>query len=138
LHTEGQGFPEYPDRKEYKLTQVNIPMGLGVKYFLNEKLSFALEVIHRTTFTDDLDDTHDLYVDPAVFYARMPLAQAQLAERMANKSLGPGGLGTGYAPGKKRGTATNNDAYYSFGFKIGYRLTREAWSTAGTRCPVRF
>ena len=139
LHTEGQGFPEYPDRKEYKLTQLNIPMGLGVKYFLSEKVSLALEYQYRHTFTDYIDDTKTTYIDPSLFYAHMPLAQAQIAERVANKSIGPTGvLGTRYAPGSKRGTETHNDAYYSFGFKIGIRLSREPWSTAGTRCPVRF
>src|SRR6266850_796027 len=38
LHTEGQGFPEFPDRKDYKLTQVNIPMGIGIKYFASESV----------------------------------------------------------------------------------------------------
>src|SRR5687767_448355 len=33
LRTEGQGFAEFPDRKEYKLSQLNIPMGVGIKYF---------------------------------------------------------------------------------------------------------
>jgi hypothetical protein len=137
LHTEGQGFPEYPDRKEYKLTQLNIPMGVGVKYFLSESVSLSLEVIHRKTFTDYLDDVSTTYVDPATFYAHLPLAQAQLAERMANKSLSNGVTHT-YGPGDKRGTATNNDAYYSFGFKLGIRLgSGNRWSNS-TRCPVHF
>jgi len=29
LHTEGQGFPQYPDRKVYKLTQMEIPIGFS-------------------------------------------------------------------------------------------------------------
>lgn len=138
LKTEGQGFPEYPDRKEYKLTQINIPMGIGVKYFVNEKTSLSLEVIHRKTFTDYIDDVSTRYIDPALFYQYMPLQQAQLAERMANKSSDPLNNGLGYAPGKKRGTASNNDAYYSFGFKLGIRLGGgDRWDNS-TRCPVRY
>jgi hypothetical protein len=137
LHTEGQGLPQFPGRKEYKLTQLNIPLGVGVKYFLNETVNLALEVVHRTTFTDYLDDVSTTYVDPAVFYASMPLAQAQLAERMANKS-GNNGATTQYLPGAKRGTATNNDAYFSVNLKIGFRLGQGGGGYSQTRCPVRF
>lgn len=136
LHTEGQGFPEYPDRKAYKLTQLNIPMGVGVKYFLTETFHVALEVVHRKTFTDYIDDVSTTYVNPATFYSNLPLAQAQLAERMANKS----GLNTPtrFQPGAKRGTATNNDAYYTVNLKLGWRITsNDRWGNS-TRCPIRF
>jgi len=137
LHTEGEGFAEYPGRKEYKLTQVNIPMGIGAKYFLSESMNLSLEILHRTTFTDYIDDVSTTYIDPASFYAHMPLAQAQLAERMANKS-GNNGATTPYAAGSKRGTATNNDAYFSVNVKLGFRLGRGGNDYSSTRCPVRF
>lgn len=136
LHTEGEGFAQYPGRKEYSLTQVNIPMGFGVKYFLSESVNLSLEIIHRTTFTDYIDDVSTTYVDPSVFYANMPFAQAQLAERMANKSNLVSS--TPYAAGDKRGTATNNDAYYSVNVKLGFRLGQGNRYTSSTRCPVRF
>ena len=137
LHTEGQGFAEYPGRKEYKLTQVNIPLGFGAKYFLSESVNLGLEVLHRTTFTDYIDDVSTTYIDPSSFYAHLPLAQAQLAARMANKS-GNNGASTQYAIGDKRGTATNNDAYFSVNVKLGIRLGKgNSWNSS-TRCPVRF
>ncbi|MBA4167167.1 MAG: outer membrane beta-barrel protein [Chitinophagaceae bacterium] len=136
LHTEGQGFAEYPARKEYKLTQLNIPLGIGVKYFLSENVNIAFEIIHRKTFTDYIDDVSTTYVDPSVFYAHMPLAQAQLAERMANKS-GPVGSPV-YQAGSKRGTSTNNDSYYTAGFKLGVRLGGNDRLRNSTSCPVRF
>lgn len=135
LRTEGQGLPEYPDRKEYKLTQMNIPMGVGVKYFLSETVSLGLEIVHRQTFTDYIDDVSTNYVDPAVFYAHMPLAQARLAERMANKS---GGTGTRFRPGQKRGNPNQNDAYYTVGVKLGVRLGSNNAYSNSTRCPIRF
>ena len=61
-------------------------MGVGVKYFLSETVNLGLEIIHRKTFTDYIDDVSTTYIDPAFFYAYLPLPQAQLAERMANKS----------------------------------------------------
>lgn len=134
LRTEGQGL--LPDRKEYKLTQLNIPMGVGIKYFLTETFHVSLEVLHRTTFSDYIDDVSTTYVDPAIFYNNLPLAQAQLAERMANKS----GINTPtrFDAGDKRGTATNNDAYYTFNLKLGFRLTSSDRYGNSTRCPIRF
>jgi hypothetical protein len=132
LRTEGQGFPELADRKEYKLTQMNLPVGLGVKYFLSDNVNLSFEIIHRKTFTDYIDDVSTKYIDPALFYNHLPTAQAQLAERMANKSSGV------YGPGNKRGTATNNDAYYSAGFKLGIRLGSDNRYGNSTSCPIRF
>jgi hypothetical protein len=137
LHTEGQGFPEFPERKEYKLTQLNIPMGFGVKYFINESVNLSLEVIHRKTFTDYIDDVSTDYIDPALFYSNMSLPQAQLAQRMANKSIPTGGNVNGFTTGDKRGTPTNKDAYYSIGFKLGFRLASDRYGNS-TRCPVVF
>jgi hypothetical protein len=132
LRTEGQGFSEYADRKEYKLTQMNLPLGVGVKYFLNENINLSFEIIHRKTFTDYIDDVSTNYVDPSLFYTYMPSAQAALAERMANKSGGR------FGTGDKRGTPTNNDAYYSAGFKLGIILGRNGRYGNSTNCPIRF
>jgi hypothetical protein len=140
LHTEGQGFAEFPDRKEYKLTQMNIPMGFGAKYFLSEQVNLSLEVIHRKTFTDYIDDVSTTYIDPALFQSYLPLGQSQLAERMANKTGDQLGNNTRFFPGDKRGTATNNDAYYSVQFKLGVRLGNSSdrrWRNS-TSCPIRF
>ncbi len=133
LRTEGQGFTEYPTRKEYKLTQMNIPLGIGVKYFVSENVNVSFEVIHRKTFTDYIDDVSTNYVAPALFYNYMPLAQAQLAERMANKSLN-----NVYGSGDKRGTATNNDSYYTAQIKVGFLLNRSNSMRNSTTCPIRF
>jgi hypothetical protein len=137
LRTEGQGMAEYPDRKPYKLTQMNIPMGVGVKYFVSETMNIAAEVLHRKTQTDYMDDVSTNYIDPALFYNYMPVQQAQLAQRMANKS-GNNGATTQYGPGAKRGTPTNNDAYFSFNLKIGFRLGGGNNWDQSTRCPIRF
>jgi len=141
LRTEGQGMAEYPDRPEYSLTQLNIPMGLGLKYFASETFSVSLEILHRKTFTDYIDDVSTNYIDPALFYNYMPLAQADLAARMANKSASnPLNSGVTFGPGQKRGTPTNNDAYFSFGVKLGITLganSDKRWRNS-TRCPVRF
>jgi len=56
LRTEGQGFAEYPDREPYKITQLNIPLGIGLKYELGSFVSARLEFLYRILFTDYIDD----------------------------------------------------------------------------------
>lgn len=132
LRTEGQGFAEFPERKEYKLTQMNLPLGIGLKYFLSDNVNLSFEIIHRKTFTDYIDDVSTNYIDPALFATYLTPNQAQIAARMANKSSGV------YGPGMKRGTPSNNDAYYSAGFKLGIRLGDNSRYGNSTNCPIRF
>ncbi|MGB8192309.1 MAG: DUF6089 family protein [Chitinophagaceae bacterium] len=140
LKTEGQGFTEYPDRQPYKLTQLNVPFGFGIKYFLSENVNLSFEIVHRTTFTDYIDDVSTEFIDPNLFNNYLPSSQAAIADRIYNKSpLRTNGLGSGsgFGPGDKRGTKENNDAYYSAGFKLAIRLGGgdRMWRNS-TRCPV--
>jgi hypothetical protein len=132
LRTEGQGFAEFPTRKPYKLTQMNLPVGAGIKYYMNDNMTLSFEIIHRKTFTDYIDDVSTNYIDPALFSNYLPASQAPLAARMANKS---GGI---FSAGDKRGTPKNNDAYYSAGFKLGIRLGSNNRYSNSTSCPIRF
>lgn len=135
LHTEGEGW--VPGSKEYSLTQINIPMGFGVKYYLSEDVNIAAELVYRKLFTDYLDDVHATYINPSLFAQHLSPSQAALAEAISNKSA-EGYSTPGYLPGDKRGTPSNNDAYFTFGFKIGIRLTggqRERWFNS-THCPL--
>lgn len=61
LRTEGQGSSTFPNRKPYPLTQLSIPMGVGIKYAINSNISLGLEVGFRPTFTDYLDDVGQTY-----------------------------------------------------------------------------
>jgi opacity protein-like surface antigen len=138
LHTEGEGFPEYPNRKEYSLTQINIPMGVGIKYYFNENLNVSFEIVHRKTFTDYIDDVSTQFVDPSVFYAHLSPAEAKIADQMSNKSPLRGIPNSSYNPGDKRGDPSQNDAYFTMGFKIGIRIgtSGESQWRNSTRCPV--
>lgn len=137
LHTEGEGFPEYPDRKEYSLTQMNIPLGVGIKYYFSENVNISFEIIHRKTFTDYLDDVSTRYIDPTLFAKYLSPSQAAIAVAVSNKS--PQGYSTpGYGPGDKRGDPSQKDAYFTAGFKIGIRLgggQSERWRNS-THCPL--
>lgn len=138
LHTEGQGFPEYPDRKVYSLTQLNIPMGVGIKYFFSENVNISFEIIHRKTFTDYIDDVSTKFIDPSLFYAHLPASLAPVAAAMANKSPLATTPNSGYGPGGKRGDPHQNDAYFTAGFKVGFRIgggSQERWRNS-THCPL--
>ncbi|MBS1762554.1 MAG: hypothetical protein JSR00_06730 [Bacteroidetes bacterium] len=124
LHTEGQGFKEYPDREVYKLKQMNIPLGLGVRYELSQFLTLRGEFVYRKLFTDYLDDVSTTYIDPALFYTYFSPEKADLAVTMADRQLiqktNPFG-------GGKRGSPKEKDAYFSFNIKLGITLGRERY-----------
>ncbi|MFI5152358.1 MAG: hypothetical protein ACHQET_03435 [Chitinophagales bacterium] len=136
LHTEGEGFPEYPGRKEYALTQINIPVGVGIKYYLNENLNLSFEIVHRFTFTDYIDDVSKDFIDPSLFYAHLPPGEAQIADQIYNKSPLRGIPGSAYNPGDQRGDSRQNDGYFTAAFKIGFRLfSNREWRNS-THCPL--
>jgi hypothetical protein len=137
LHTEGEGFPEYPNRKNYKLTQMNIPIGVGIKYYFSDNVNISFEIIHRKTFTDYIDDVSTSYIDPKLFYKYLSPTLAPIAEYMANKSP-LAGQGKGYDPGNQRGNVSNKDAYFTAQFKLGIRIggnTATRWRNS-THCPL--
>ncbi len=122
LHTEGEGFAEYPGRKMYSLTQIAIPMGVGAKYYMNDRLTVSFEVLHRKTFTHYIDDVGSTYIDPSLFYKYLPYSQAVIADNIANKSPMRNDPDSPYQPGDKRGDSNRNNAYFSFNIMVGIRI----------------
>ncbi|MCK8494430.1 DUF6089 family protein [Spirosoma sp. RP8] len=62
LHTEGQGQPGY--EKPYSLVTVAIPVGVGLRYKLNQDFDLGFEIGYRYTFSDYLDDVGGPYASP--------------------------------------------------------------------------
>lgn len=124
LHTEGQGFKEYPDRKPYKLSQINFSFGGGVKYELNSFMSLRFEFLHRVLMTDYLDDVSTDYIDPTLFANYLPFNQANIARSLYNRKaeLNPSDV---TSVGDQRGDPKNNDSYFTFMAKIGITLGRQ-------------
>jgi hypothetical protein len=126
LSTEGQGFAEYPNRKVYKLTQINFPVGGGLKYELSPRVNLRLEAISRILTTDYLDDLSTRYVNPALFakyFSGVQLANALALNDRRSKfnseyPINPVG-------GQLRGNPTDNDAYFTFNLKVGMTFGRE-------------
>ena len=127
LHTEGEGFAEYPQSKEYRLNQINIPLGVGVKYELSSKFNLRLEYINRILFTDYLDDVHGKYINPAVFYNYLTgqqLIDAVILNNRVRSDAVPN-LTTA-RPGGIRGNPLNNDSYFTINLKVGFVFGRES------------
>jgi hypothetical protein len=137
LRLEGQGFAEYPNRKEYSLTQLEIPMGFGFKYYLKENLYIGLEILHRQTFTDYIDDASTAYIDPSLFANYLTpeqTAQAiQLNYRIGYQPNVPGSTRLGLD--NQRADATQNDAFFSSIFRLGWRLNQNSAALRQLRCP---
>lgn len=141
LHLEGQGFDEYPDRKEYDLTQINIPMGAGVKYLLTEKVTISFELLLRKSFNDYVDDVSTTYIDPNLYDKYLSPQNALLARQLADKvnPIVTPNL-TRNKPGEQRGNPNQNDSWFTtfvkFGVKLGHNENKSQINRL--RCPVRF
>ena len=124
LSTEGQGFVEYPDRKPYKLNQINIPIGVGVKYDLNSTLNLRAEFVYRKLNTDYLDDVSTTYIDPSLYsnyFTGTKLNNALLLNDRQYE-LAPAHVTN---VDDQRGNPKNKDAFFTFNLKIGYTFGRE-------------
>ncbi len=126
LGTEGQGSSLYPDRKQYSSMGISFPIGVGVKYALNERINIGFEVLHRFTNTDYLDDVSKTYVDPSVFPTNAdgsPSAAFLLHDRSYEVGE-PIGL-----PGRQRGNSRQKDQFVTAMFHVTFNLQ-------SYRCPT--
>jgi hypothetical protein len=119
LGTEGQGNAAYPERKQYSSMGISLPIGVGIKYSLNERMNIGFEILHRLTNTDYLDDVSTTYVDAAIFPTNpdgSPSSAALLHDR--SYELGePIGL-----PGRQRGNSRQKDQFVTAMFFVTFNL----------------
>jgi hypothetical protein len=123
LRLEGQGMAE-TGVPEYSLINYNVPMGVGIKYDITERVTFAVELIHRKTGSDYIDDVSTKFIDPALFDQYLTPSDATKAKYLANpSSFYPGFPGyTPYRVGKKRGNPLKNDSYFSSTFRLTWKI----------------
>jgi hypothetical protein len=127
LHLEGQGFPEY-GRKNYKLVQPMIPVGVGIKYFFSTNGYIGIDFLYRKLFTDYIDDVSTTYINPDLFDKYLPPDKAKLATQLYYR----GNPLTPPKEGDKRGNPSNKDTYLSVIFKIGIKITK---NRTQLKCP---
>jgi len=115
LSTEGEGLPEYPDRKPYALTQPAIPFGGGIKVRVTDNVVLAYEVGVRKLFTDYLDDVSTYYVSESILLAERGPEAVEMSYR-GNELKG--GDPNYPAAGTLRGDPKSKDWYYFTTIKI--------------------
>lgn len=111
LGTEGQGLPNY--EAPYRLTQVAIPFGIGVKILLNEQVSLGLEFGGRKLFTDHLDDVSAASVN----YFDILDGNGELAAQLSRPTVEDPSPDLNYSRGGEF-----NDWYYIGGLSIAFKL----------------
>jgi len=124
LRLEGQGMGEYPDRKEYKLMSWEIPLGVGFKYYVKENFYIGLEVMHRKSFTDYIDDVSTTYIDNTLFASYLTPEQAAMANQLYfREGMTPtGGVSRTPPDGEQRGNPKQNDSFFSTIIRLGWRV----------------
>ncbi|HVF98162.1 MAG TPA: hypothetical protein VM871_12605 [Flavisolibacter sp.] len=135
LQIEGQGMTEYADRKRYKLTQMEVPMGGGVKWYVKENMYLGFEVLLRKTFTDYVDDVSIDYIDPKLYDKYLTPENAAVAKQVQNRKLSTGVFSSGITPvGEERGNPKRNDHFFSSILRFGWRLFDNSTAN-GMGCP---
>jgi hypothetical protein len=118
LSTEGQGIEGY-SVKPYKLTQLSLPFGGGIKYAFSDRVRLGVELGIRKTFTDYLDDVSTNYAGEDDLLAARGAQAVALAYRGDEVSNG----NPDYPEkGAMRGGAENLDLYYFTGLHLTFRL----------------
>lgn len=129
LGTEGQGTTEYNDREKYALTQISIPLGIGLKKRYGKHFTFGIEAGLRYTFTNYLDDIGGKFANNNVVRRASGEVAGALADRSAE--VNPLGFPT-FAEGRRRSKKWMplNDIYILGGITITYRFVSQ-----GMKCP---
>jgi len=119
LSTEGQKTSQNPKQKQYKLTQIGVPFGIGFKLSVARQLSLGFEWGPRKTFTDYIDDVSNKYVDPF----KLAAEKGALAGVMSNRTED----GAAYASntGKLRGNPNTKDWFFYYGLTLSLKLKQK-------------
>lgn len=150
LGTEGQGNFGYAE--PYNKVQLAIPLGLGLKLQVHERIDISLETTLRLSFSDYLDDVSTVYPDwsdlgnpNAVALSNRSLEETNnrngntrnisnlIEQHGADSYIGIDGLPYTYldlaAPNSLRGNAGDNDMYLFTTFRLSYIID------VGLKCP---
>jgi len=131
LHTEGQGLSydhpfwtqvtgeEVKGPKQYGMFSVAIPVGLGIRRSFNRDWGLKVELTHRFTFTDYIDDVSGVYfqneqIEEAYGYQAAYFADPAFIGHDQNgpeDGSGPLGATDQTFAGQQRGDSSDKDGY---------------------------
>lgn len=109
LGTEGQGLVD--TRTKYSLIQLTVPLGIGLKYRINQNYSIGLEYGLRKTFTDYLDDVSTTYFDKAKLNSEKGAMAAYFSNPSLTSADPNNALYNSTVAGQQRGNPSYNDSY---------------------------
>ena len=130
LGTEGQNIKykgiDGKVRKPYGSTAICIPIGLGIKYSINNNLNLSFQIAQRITTTDYLDDVSTTYVGINNFppLNGQPSTAGILQDRSFEKGV-PIGL-----EGVQRGWSKQKDQYIIAEIGISFNISSYQCPTA--------
>jgi hypothetical protein len=130
LGTEGQNI-KYTDpvtgktRKPYGSMAVCFPIGAGIKYNIRNNVNLSIQIVHRLTLTDYIDDISTTYVgiDKFPVLNGQPSTAAILQDRSFETGIPIG------VEGRQRGYAKQKDQYIMAEVGISF-------SISSYRCPT--
>jgi len=124
----------------YSQYTVVLPFGLGYRLRLDQQWSIGFEVVHRTTFTDYLDDVSTDYFDNQIIETE----QGELAAFFADPSLGfiveeNGDVVSvnNTTEGLQRGDPDDNDAYFFASITAYYKFAKKRFKQGRGRVTKR-
>lgn len=108
------------ENQPYKLLQVTVPFGAGIKHALTKNWIVGIEVNWRRTFTDYLDDVSTIYPD----LNELRDTKGELAAQLADRSweVSEDGMPRSSA-GETRGDPNLTDWYFNGMITFSYRFT---------------
>lgn len=109
LGTEGQ-LIGYKGRKPYGTMAFCIPLGVGVKYNISEKVNLSFEITQRFTTTDYIDDVSTTYVGANNFQT-LPNGKPSTAGLLQDRSYEINPANPLGVEGRQRGWSKQNDQY---------------------------
>ena len=133
LSTEGQGLSIYPDKKPYSLSEMNAPLGIGLKYKLSDAIQLSVEFCSRYLFTDYLDDVSSAYPDESTLLRERGQTAVDLSFR--GDEIDPA---LTFPAGQSRGNPTHNDNYYTTSFSFIYVFAKHTMYNNGSGTKMRY
>lgn len=138
MGTEGQGLPGGAEK--YSLFTVVLPMGAGVRWELNRQWSIGLEIVHRITFTDYMDDVSTVYFDNDLIRDNYGEMAAFLADPSLGYYVDESGreipLNSTFT-GAQRGDPNDNDAYMTGSVTMYYKVAQKRFKKGRGRVTKR-
>jgi len=113
LGTEGQNFDDGPD--PYSNFTPVFPLGFGYRSYITNTLSLGIEISHRITLTDYMDDTSTKYYNKQAILEQDGPVAAYFSDPSLGGFTGEGGVvvpASSTATGAQRGNPDDNDSYF--------------------------